>query len=53
LNIHVWTTYLPVVVITIIADAMLLKEASTAATATVCGGSVGVGVSRLNSSNSW
>ena len=45
-------THLPVVVITMIADAIHLKEASTAATATVWVGSVGVGVSLRKSSNS-
>lgn len=38
---------------TIIAAAIHLNEASTAATATVCDGSVGVGVSRRKSSNNW
>ena len=49
--IHWINAYLPVVVITIIAAAIHLKDASTAATATVWVGSVGVGVSRRNSSN--
>ena len=45
-------TYLPEVVMTMIAAAIHLNEASTAAMATVWVASVGVGVSLRSSSNS-